>query len=207
MQFLPRLCSRLTRDTCTPFVLKFSLRMCNALKRSAILKTNKPFFFFLKVGYRPSVRLWTRSLGRSRRAAETTLVELFSPPGPIGNAIIRSPGARQTALFGAELHGTLPLSARQYVRISGMYLLVQPKTCLHRPLLQRLDIRGRVKILHGQNRKTEEPPLALFAYCTPFGPPSLLEIPQKENMFKSKHKLDLSLVSMDQRWENFSVCR
>lgn len=64
---------------------------------------------------------------------------------------------------------------------------------------QRLDIRGRVKILHGQNRKTEEPPLALFAYCTPFGPPSLLEIPQKENMFKSKHKLDLSLLSMDQR--------
>ncbi|KAL5272976.1 AHR family protein [Megaselia abdita] len=63
----------------------------------------------------------------------------------------------------------------------------------------RLDIRGRIKILHGQNRKTEEPPMALFAYCTPFGPPSLLEIPQKENMFKSKHKLDLSLVSMDQR--------
>lgn len=63
----------------------------------------------------------------------------------------------------------------------------------------RLDIRGRVKILHGQNRKTEEPPLGLFAYCTPFGPPSLLEIPQKENMFKSKHKLDFSLVSMDQR--------
>lgn len=64
---------------------------------------------------------------------------------------------------------------------------------------QRLDIRGRVKILHGQNRKTEEPPLGLFCYCTPFGPPSLLELPQKENMFKSKHKLDLSLVSMDQR--------
>ncbi|XP_063708955.1 aryl hydrocarbon receptor [Culicoides brevitarsis] len=63
----------------------------------------------------------------------------------------------------------------------------------------RLDIRGRVKILHGQNRKTEEPPLGLFCYCTPFGPPSLLELPQKENMFKSKHKLDLSLVSMDQR--------
>ncbi|XP_077290277.1 uncharacterized protein LOC143914060 [Arctopsyche grandis] len=63
----------------------------------------------------------------------------------------------------------------------------------------RLDIRGRVKVLHGQNRKTEEPPLALFAICTPFGPPSLLEIPQKEVMFKSKHKLDLALVSMDQR--------
>ncbi|XP_023314736.1 DNA N6-methyl adenine demethylase isoform X2 [Trichogramma pretiosum] len=63
----------------------------------------------------------------------------------------------------------------------------------------RLDIRGRVKVLHGQNRKTEEPPLALFALCTPFGPPSLLEVPQKEVMFKSKHKLDLGLVSMDQR--------
>lgn len=62
-----------------------------------------------------------------------------------------------------------------------------------------MDIRGRVKVLHGQNRKTEEPPLALFAICTPFGPPSLLEIPQKEVMFKSKHKLDLGLVSMDQR--------
>ncbi|KAL1132034.1 hypothetical protein AAG570_011642, partial [Ranatra chinensis] len=63
----------------------------------------------------------------------------------------------------------------------------------------RLDIRGRIKVLHGQNRKTEEPPLALFALCTPFGPPSLLEIPHKEVMFKSKHKLDLTLVSMDQR--------
>ncbi|KAG8042062.1 hypothetical protein G9C98_000053 [Cotesia typhae] len=64
---------------------------------------------------------------------------------------------------------------------------------------QRLDIRGRVKVLHGQNKKTEEPPLALFALCTPFGPPSLLEVPQKEVMFKSKHKLDFALVSMDQR--------
>jgi hypothetical protein len=71
-----------------------------------------------------------------------------------------------------------------------------------RVLLQRLDIRGRVKALHGQNRRTEEPPLALFAVCTPFGPPSLLEVPQKEVMFKSKHKLDLAHVSMDQRYIN-----
>lgn len=64
---------------------------------------------------------------------------------------------------------------------------------------QRLDIRGRIKVLDGQNHKSEEPPLALFAVCTPFGPPSLLEMPQKDSMFKSKHKLDLSMVSMDQR--------
>ena len=65
--------------------------------------------------------------------------------------------------------------------------------------LQRLDIRGKIKPLYGQNRKTEEPPLALFCICTPFGPPSLLEMPQKEAIFKSKHKLDLGIVSFDQR--------
>uniref|UniRef100_A0A0K2TSE0 Aryl hydrocarbon receptor n=1 Tax=Lepeophtheirus salmonis TaxID=72036 RepID=A0A0K2TSE0_LEPSM len=63
----------------------------------------------------------------------------------------------------------------------------------------RLDIRGRIKVLHGQNKKTEDPPLALFCLCTPFGPPSLLEIPQKEVMFKSKHKLDFTFVSIDQK--------
>ena len=65
--------------------------------------------------------------------------------------------------------------------------------------MQRLDIRGKIKPLYGQNRKTEEPPLALFCICTPFGPPSLLEMPQKEAIFKSKHKLDLGIVSFDQR--------
>lgn len=70
---------------------------------------------------------------------------------------------------------------------------------------QRLDVRGRIKVLHGQNRKTEDPPLALFAVCTPFGPPSLLELPQKEVMYKSKHKLDLALVSMDQKWVLWAI--
>lgn len=42
--------------------------------------------------------------------------------------------------------------------------------------------------------------MALFAVCTPFGPPSLLEMPANEKaLFKSKHKLDFSLVSMDAR--------
>lgn len=63
----------------------------------------------------------------------------------------------------------------------------------------RLDIRGRVKVLHGQNHKSEEPPLALFAVCTPFGPPSLMETPNKDSTFKSKHKLDFSFLSMDSR--------
>ncbi len=66
--------------------------------------------------------------------------------------------------------------------------------------LQRLDIRGHIKVLYGQNpKKSEDPQLALFCLCTPFGPPSLLEIPQQEIMFKSKHKLDFSFMSMNPR--------
>ena len=42
--------------------------------------------------------------------------------------------------------------------------------------------------------------MALFAVCTPFGPPYLLEMPANEKaLFKSKHKLDFSLVSMEPR--------
>ena len=55
------------------------------------------------------------------------------------------------------------------------------------PCCQRLDIRGKIKTLHGQNRKTEDPPLALFCICTPFGPPSLLEMPQKEVIADHHH--------------------
>ncbi|XP_026475026.1 aryl hydrocarbon receptor-like, partial [Ctenocephalides felis] len=97
------------------------------------------------------------------------------------------------------------MSLQEVLMPHNAHLLERSFTVRFRCLLDntsgflRLDIRGRVKVLHGQNRKTEEPPLALFAICTPFGPPSLLEIPQKEVMFKSKHKLDLGLVSMDQR--------
>ncbi|KAJ2954630.1 hypothetical protein O0L34_g2924 [Tuta absoluta] len=97
------------------------------------------------------------------------------------------------------------LTLQDVLRPDRTHLLERSFTVRFRCLLDntsgflRLDIRGRIKVLHGQNKKTEEPPLALFAICAPFGPPSLLEIPQKEVMFKSKHKLDLSLVSMDQR--------
>ena len=78
----------------------------------------------------------------------------------------------------------------------GMYVLIFFS-------LQRLDIRGKLKVLNGQNKKTEDAPLALFCLCTPFGPPSMLEMPHKEVMFKSKHKLDFGFVSMDQRWVLF----
>ncbi|KAH7644890.1 aryl hydrocarbon receptor-like [Dermatophagoides farinae] len=90
--------------------------------------------------------------------------------------------------------------------IENCHLLERNFTVRFRCLLDntsgflRLDVRGRIKVLHGQNHKSEEPPMALFAVCTPFGPPSLLEMPANEKAsFKSKHKLDFSMVSMEPR--------
>ena len=53
--------------------------------------------------------------------------------------------------------------------------------------------------MHGQNHRSEEPQLALFATCCPFGPLSLLDLPSRELTFKSKHKMDFSPISMDNR--------
>ncbi|CAE1155747.1 AHR [Acanthosepion pharaonis] len=62
-----------------------------------------------------------------------------------------------------------------------------------------LEISGWIRILHGQALKSEEPMLALFATCCPFGPLSLFDIPSRDLTFKSKHKMDLSPLSMDSR--------
>lgn len=62
-----------------------------------------------------------------------------------------------------------------------------------------LEISGWIRVLHGQNVRTEEPQLALFATCCPFGPLSLMDIPSRELTFKSKHKMDFSPMSMDNR--------
>ena len=106
-----------------------------------------------------------------------------------------------------EQQANPPLTLQDLLLPENSHMLERSFTVRFRCLLDntsgflRLDIRGRLKVLHGQNKKTEDPPLALFCICTPFGPPSLLDIPQKEVMFKSKHKLDFSFVSMDQRWD------
>ena len=42
--------------------------------------------------------------------------------------------------------------------------------------------------------------LALFAIACPFGPPSLFELPQRESIFKSKHKINLSPLSLDSKY-------
>ena len=45
----------------------------------------------------------------------------------------------------------------------------------------------------------QEPMLALFAVACPFGPPSLFEMPQRESLFKSKHKVNMSPISLDSK--------
>jgi len=67
-------------------------------------------------------------------------------------------------------------------------------------MLQTLEISGRIKLLHSQNIKNnDEPPLALFAICCPFGPLPLLDVPPRDYTFKTKHKMDMSPISMDPR--------
>ncbi|XP_010121873.1 PREDICTED: LOW QUALITY PROTEIN: aryl hydrocarbon receptor-like, partial [Chlamydotis macqueenii] len=63
-----------------------------------------------------------------------------------------------------------------------------------------LNLQGRLKFLHGQNRKAEDgsappPQLALFAISTPLHP---LQVRSTKNMiFRTKHKLDFTPVACD----------
>ncbi|XP_041036390.1 aryl hydrocarbon receptor-like [Carcharodon carcharias] len=65
-----------------------------------------------------------------------------------------------------------------------------------------LNIEGKLKYLHGQNKQAEDgsllpPQLALFAIATPLQVPSILEIRTRSALFQTKHKLDFSPVACD----------
>ncbi|XP_018590948.1 aryl hydrocarbon receptor-like [Scleropages formosus] len=65
-----------------------------------------------------------------------------------------------------------------------------------------LNLQGRLKFLHGQNRRLHSgvqapPQLALFAIATPLQPPSILEIRTKNMIFRTKHKLDFTPMACD----------
>ncbi|XP_072349784.1 aryl hydrocarbon receptor-like [Scyliorhinus torazame] len=67
-----------------------------------------------------------------------------------------------------------------------------------------LNIEGRLKYLHGQNKRAEDgtllpPQLALFAIATPLQVPSILEIRTRSALFQTKHKLDFTPVDCDAR--------
>lgn len=46
----------------------------------------------------------------------------------------------------------------------------------------------------------QEPMLALFAIACPFGPPSLFELPQRDSLFKTKHKINMTPISLDSKY-------
>ncbi|XP_074857881.1 aryl hydrocarbon receptor-like isoform X2 [Carettochelys insculpta] len=65
-----------------------------------------------------------------------------------------------------------------------------------------LNLQGRLKFLHGQNKRSQDgsllpPQLALFAISTPLQPPSILEIRTKNMIFRTKHKLDFTPLACD----------
>ncbi|XP_059568466.1 aryl hydrocarbon receptor isoform X3 [Myotis daubentonii] len=67
---------------------------------------------------------------------------------------------------------------------------------------QAMNFQGRLKYLHGQNKKGKDgsvlpPQLALFAIATPLQPPSILEIRTKNFIFRTKHKLDFTPTGCD----------
>ncbi|NWX20801.1 AHR protein, partial [Aegotheles bennettii] len=67
-----------------------------------------------------------------------------------------------------------------------------------------LNLQGRLKFLHGQNRRSEDgsalpPQLALFAISTPLQPLSILQVQTKNMIFRTKHKLDFTPLACDAR--------
>ncbi|XP_004626495.1 aryl hydrocarbon receptor [Octodon degus] len=65
-----------------------------------------------------------------------------------------------------------------------------------------MNFQGRLKYLHGQNKKGKDgmllpPQLALFAIATPLQSPSILEIRTKNFIFRTKHKLDFTPIGCD----------
>ncbi|XP_048391136.1 aryl hydrocarbon receptor-like isoform X2 [Stegostoma tigrinum] len=65
-----------------------------------------------------------------------------------------------------------------------------------------LNFQGRLKFLHGQNKKAEDgtpipSQLALFAVATPLQSPSILEIRTRNMIFRTKHKLDFTPLACD----------
>ena len=67
-------------------------------------------------------------------------------------------------------------------------------------MLQTLEISGKIKPLVGQSSPGQPAPLALFALCCPFGPLPLPDVPWRDYTFKTKHAMDLTLLSMDSRY-------
>ncbi|WKX88999.1 hypothetical protein Q1695_008559 [Nippostrongylus brasiliensis] len=69
----------------------------------------------------------------------------------------------------------------------------------------RIDMRGKLLSLHGLpssyvlGRSNPGPVMGLITVCTPFVPPSSTDILAEDQILKTKHQLDGTLVSMDDK--------
>ncbi|CAJ0594101.1 unnamed protein product [Cylicocyclus nassatus] len=69
----------------------------------------------------------------------------------------------------------------------------------------RIDMRGKLLSLHGLpssyvlGRSNPGPVVGLITVCTPFVPPSTADVVAEDQILKTKHQLDGTLVSMDDK--------
>ncbi|VDO46358.1 unnamed protein product, partial [Haemonchus placei] len=69
----------------------------------------------------------------------------------------------------------------------------------------RIDMRGKLLSLHGLpssyvlGRSNPGPVMGMIAVCTPFVPPSSADVLAEDQILKTKHQLDGTLVSMDDK--------
>ncbi|XP_008284112.1 aryl hydrocarbon receptor-like [Stegastes partitus] len=119
-------------------------------------------------------------------------------------------GANASDQSSAEISSNLTNYDPQAIPPENSSFLERNFCCRFRCLLDNssgflaLNFRGRLKLLHGQNRVSEDgtlvpPQLALFSIATPLQPPSILEIRTKTLIFQTKHKLDFSPMGIDTR--------
>uniref|UniRef100_A0A4W3GMR0 Uncharacterized protein n=1 Tax=Callorhinchus milii TaxID=7868 RepID=A0A4W3GMR0_CALMI len=108
-------------------------------------------------------------------------------------------------------HYTLRYSLRSALRrleaeircgLSNARIIIVIDAPVSSAVSQPLNLQGRLKYLHGQNKRGEDgsllpPQLALFAVATPLELPSILEIRTKSGLFHTRHKLDFTPVGCD----------
>ncbi len=58
---------------------------------------------------------------------------------------------------------------------------------------------SQINVDNSLSGSKNEPTLALFAIACPFGPPSLFELPNRDSLFKTKHKINLTPISIDSK--------
>ncbi|NXN60093.1 AHR protein, partial [Rynchops niger] len=119
-----------------------------------------------------------------------------------------APESEPSAEGGKSLSSSAVTYKPDQLPPENSFFLERSFVCRFRCLLDNssgflaLNLQGRLKFLHGQNKRSEDgsalpPQLALFAISTPLQPPSILQIRTKNMIFRTKHKLDFTPLACD----------